>query len=261
MHRNFFITALVLPVLMTACDKGPLDLNGATQVAVKFSTNSPSASASISPALFASSPTGKMVLTGTNGTLTITNISLIVSELELECDGDEDRAITPACIEFDAPPSFVELPLGTGAVEVTEKPIPSGTYTKLDFEVENLEVEENDDQTKRQQVADLLTSIHQTYPDFPEKASMVVEGDFNGTPFRVYFNAEIEMEMDLVPALTVSDTIASRSLSVNVLPTLWFKKADGTVADLSRYDYATNGQLIEFELEIEKGFKKVEFEH
>lgn len=268
MHKRFLFTALALPLLVAACDKGLVDPDGSSsKVSVKFGMNGPSASASKSSALFSTSSVGGLVIEGSNGTLTVTNVSFIVSELELEAhDGACDGIDKAGCPDFEAPPSFVRLPLGTGAVEVTSKPVPAGTYTELEFEVESLEVDEDDDQTKRQQVLDLLASIRQTYADFPENASMVVEGTFLATgtteaiPFRVYFDAEIEVEMDLVPALTISDTGASRSLLVDVQPALWFKKPHGTVMDLSQFDYAKTGALIEFEVEMDKGFTKIEFD-
>jgi hypothetical protein len=193
------------------------------------------------------------------------SVGLVVAELELECDGDDDSAGAAACAEFEAPPAFVQLPLTTGAVDVASAPIPNGTYTELEFEVEDLEADHGSE-AERKQVADLLASIRATYGDFPDEASMVVEGSFTpagsttAAPFRAYFDAEIEVKMGLQPPLTISESGASRALVVDVQPALWFRRANGTVLDLSQLDFAKTGRLIEFELEMGKGFSKVDLD-
>lgn len=271
MHHKHLLTALAVPLFLTACGDGT-GPSAAALVAVRFGTPSPSTAPSSSVirssvARYSSLAVAEgLVVEGTNGRLTITNVSFIVSELELECGDDDESTTAPACAEFEAPPTFVQLPLSSGAVDAASAAIPVGTYTELEFEVENLETDEDDDTAKRQQITDLLASIRATHPDFPDKASMVVEGTFTptgaaeSTQFRAYFDAEIEVEMRLDPALTISDAGASRALTVDVQPALWFERADGTVMDLSALDFARTGAVIEFELEMDKGFRKVEFD-
>ena len=88
---------------------------------------------------------------------------------------------------------------------------------------------------------------------------MVVVGTFTPTggvepiSFTTYFRAEIEVEFDLVPALEVTDE-ASRSIVIELNPSMWFSRADGTVWDLSESDFATTQELIRFDLEIDDGF-------
>ena len=137
-------------------------------------------------------------LSGSNGELGLTTIAFIVSELELDCD-DDGR--TGPCADFEAPPAFVVLPLGTGTVDVTSRAIPAGTYDELEFEVEDLDVDDEDGPTKRVQIEALVAEIRSIYPDFPAEASMVVESAFTPTdgdarPFRVYFDAEVEVEIE-----------------------------------------------------------------
>jgi len=73
-----------------------------------------------------------------------------------------------------------------------------------------------------------------------------------GTPvaFETYFDADIEVEMDLLPVLTIADGVASRDLTILLQPAAWFLRADGTVWDLK----ALEGELIDFDLEIDDGF-------
>lgn len=218
------------------------------RVAVRFAT---------SPAARSATTADELVISGSNGTLSIGDIRFIVSEFELKraedfCVGEEDD---DDCEEIEGGPFLVDLPLGSGAVTLTTDQVPAGTYTELEFEVENLDEDEDDDAREQQLIQSLYAQIRSTYPNFPREASMVVRGTFTPTggsaqPFVVYFDAEIEIEKDLNPPLTVP---GSAVLTVNVNPALWFRR--GTqVLNLA----ALNGRRIEFEAEIDDGFEKVE---
>ena len=269
MHLKQTLTlgTLAFPFIFGAC--GDATAPGTrSQVAVRFGQSAAGASvvssiASLSQQGSSAAGAATLTVTGSNGTLNISNVSFIVSEVELDCAGDDD--VGPSCADFKAAPTFVKLPFGTGVVNAATGGIPSGVYTELEFEVENLEVDADDDATERAQIAALRTLIRAAHPDFPDKASMIVEGTFTPTgstqaiPFRTYFDAEIEIEMGLTPPLTVLDAVASRALSVDVQPARWLKRADGTVLDLSRLDYVRTGALVRFELEIKQGFRSVEY--
>jgi hypothetical protein len=244
---------LVLPFLLAACGVGGAP--GTAQVTVAFGVDAASASGSLATAQAGNT----LELSGSNGVLELTTVAFIVSELELDCD-DDGR--TGPCADFEAPPAFVVLPLGSGTVDVTSRAIPAGIYDELEFEVEDLDVDDDDGPAKRAQIEALLAEIRDAYPGFPAEASMVVEGAFTPTdgdarPFRVFFDAEVEVEMDLEPRLIVdADGTGSRSLVVDVQPARWFERANGTVRDLSQFE----GELIELEVEIEDGFIDVEFD-
>lgn len=78
-------------------------------------------------------------------------------------------------------------------------------------------------------------------------------------PFTVFLKCEIEVEMALDPNLTIADDgTANRTLTVDIRPDLWFQNADGSVKPLPEWDWETTQQLLEFELEMEEGFVKVE---
>lgn len=255
--------AVVMSLLLAACGDAT-GLGGRSAVAVRFGSSAAQTGVSAALSSVQAQAADELVLRGTNGTLRITNVSFIVAELELECE--RTISVVTACAKFEAPPSFVKLPLGTGAVTVANTDVPAGAYTELEFEIENLEADSDDSASERAQIATLLTTIRALHPDFPAKASMVVEGSFTptgatqATPFRTYFNAEIEVEMDLRPAFEVSSSAASRTLSVDVQPQLWFARGDGTVVDLSRLDYSRTRLLVEFEFEMDRGFRTVKFD-
>lgn len=74
-----------------------------------------------------------------------------------------------------------------------------------------------------------------------------------GRFFQVYFEAEIEVELAFSPPLVIDG--GARSVVVELLPHVWFKRPDGTVLDLSRFDFAATGRIVEFELEMAKGIE------
>jgi hypothetical protein len=269
-----YLLPLLTCVLMLACGSDDATAPGAnesaTGVAIKFGIGGTSTSASLMrPRIGVSAQTAggtsdSLVIDGTNGTLVIKDVSFVVSEFELkrsavDCDSvtDED-----ACEKFTAPPAFVDLPLGGGGATAVSQPVEAGTYSELKFEVENIEMDEDDSAEARRQIDSLFASIRGRFADWPRKASMVVEGTFTPTggapvPFRTYFEAEIEVEKEFEPAITLGEADSNRSLSVVIEPGAWFKRADGRVVDLSALDYAKTGELVEFELEMESGFKGV----
>ena len=207
-----------------------------------------------------SASNGELVITGTNGTLSITNISFIVNGFELEAQ--DDACATPGddgCEEFEAPPSFVRLSLGDGNVVVVSQAVPPGTFTELEFEVENLDMDEDDEDTGA-----ITSAVRAAFPNWPNKASMVVVGTFTPTgstqalPFTVFFDAEIEIEKDLVPPLVVDQQ--NETVTVQLDPSVWFRRFDGTVMDLSAFDFVRTGIVLEFEAELEDGFQKIEFD-
>jgi hypothetical protein len=249
---------------------------GANSVALNFQVAGPSASpapgsgagALTGPARVAGPP---LVLVGTNGTLSIEEIRIVVSEVEIEaasgsCLGADDSSddVGDGCEEFDTGPRFLDLPLDGAPIEVATDVLPSGTYDELEFEIEDLEDDE-DDSVEGALIAAVRAQILAVVPDWPNEASALVTGSFTPTggssvDFRVFLKAEIEIEMELVPNLVVEGGVASRALTVDIDTDIWFTSANGSVLDLSQYDYDATGQLLEFDVEMEDGFTKVEVE-
>jgi hypothetical protein len=251
---------------LTACDEGA-GPEGQTPVAVAFSANGTTTTSALRSASAMRSPWGVQSVTvaGTNGTLVIDELRIIVAEFELDRVDDDACANDDAtCEDFEAPPAFVNVPLDGGdAVAVTAAVTPN-TYDELEFEIEDLEDDE-DDPVKAQQIEDLMAEILAEFPDWPRQASMLAVGTFtptDGEPvaFRVYFEAEVEIELDLSPPVTVTDDGSGASFTINIDPALWFTGGDGTVMNLAELDFDRTGAVVEFEVEIENGFSEVEFE-
>ncbi|HEU4457070.1 MAG TPA: hypothetical protein VFR81_28635 [Longimicrobium sp.] len=263
MDRKTWLFPATLLLALAACDGSTTGADGGS-VAVRFAT-SPAARASLAPSAAAApgfshaGTSDVLAITGSNGTLRIEDIRLIVSELELEqaegsCAGEDDGG--DDCEEFESGPFLVDLPLSGGAVTLATDRIAPGSYDELDFEVENLESDDDDDTGERQAIQALLAQLRGVYPGFPSRASMVAHGTFTpagsttAQPFTVYFNAEIEVEMDLSPPVTVPGTTA---LTVEINPALWFR--DGAqVVNLAALD----GRTIEFHSQLRDGIEEVD---
>ena len=252
LSRTISLVAAVVAsaLLLGACDStGSADQESSVQVGFATSYTASGASGAA-----AKSSHDSLEITGSNGTLKVTDVRLIVSEIELE--GDADSA------EFEAGPTFLDLPLDTTDVApVATSRIPPGSYDEFEFEVEDVDIEENDDD--EEELQDLGEEIRGTFPDWPEDASMVVVGTFTpdgGSPqdFTTYFEAEIEVEREMEPAFEVGGDGPARRLTVRLDPTRWFSKNDGTAWDLSQSDYASTEELIEFEAEFENGVTEIE---
>lgn len=251
----FPVLALVASAfLLWACDSaGPSTEGSEVQVGFGTSYSASSGTASTSSGA-AKSSHDPLVISGSNGTLRVTDIRLIASEVELE--GEADSA------DFEADPTFLDLPLDTTDVApVAADQVPQDTYNEFKFEVEDVDVDENEDD--EQQLQDLRETIRENFPNWPEGASMVVEGSFtpdggSSQSFTAYFEAEIEVEREMNVPLEVTGDGFSRSLTVKLDPTQWFSNADGTVHDLSKLDYSSTEELIEFEAEFEDGVTEIE---
>jgi hypothetical protein len=266
---------LVAALALTAAGCGlGTDVEGPANVSLNFRVRGlepvPAAAAAPGgPALVAGPP---MAIDGTNGSLTINEIRLIVDEVELHLaddscdddgfDGSGSDDFDDDCDEFEAPPRFVDLPLDGEPIEAVRATIPPGTYDEIEFEIEDLD--DDDDGERAAAIAGLRAEIVTEIPDWPRKASALVTGSFTPTgadpiDFRVFLEAEIEVEMDLVPSLVVGDDgSASRSLTVDVRPDHWFVRADGSVLPLHLFDHSITGDLLEIEVEMENGFTEIE---
>ena len=266
-------TAAALALTAAACGDatGP---EGTTAIA--FRTASGAASASVGPGdislSHSSNPDAPTLdVDGTNGQLSIASVHFILAEFELERadeaeDCDDDAAPEEACEEFEAPMGFLELPLtGEDAVAV-QQPVAAGSYDELEFEIEDLE--EDEDGEDGAEIQQLLTEVRERFPGWPEKGSLRVHGTFTpkddqgslladqARDFTVYFGAEVEVEKEFETPVEITEQ--NNAMTVSVDPRMWFEVGDGTVVDLSQYDFDQDaGQPVpEFEVEAENGLSE-----
>lgn len=267
--RTALLTLLAVASL-GACDDG-LGVDGPGNVAVAFATTDASTASSAPAAAPSASPLRQVTLEGSNGTLVLDEVYMIVDEVELDTmdddcdDGDQDDGSDDdgiSCSDFEVGPRLVALPLDGAPVTAFEAPVAPGRYDELEFEIEHLD-DDDDDQARNEALrAEILAMI----ADWPDKASIYVVGTFQangGDPvaFRTFVDAEIEIELDLSPPLVVGDDgLGDHELVVDVRPDLWFSDGQGGVVDLTAWDYDDTGLILELEIEIEDGFVEVEFD-
>jgi hypothetical protein len=235
---------LAMLPLLWACEDatGPEDTG---QVTVRFAAMTAAGMSAQLPATFASmAPTAQAVPIDLGNGTVIDDIRLILSEVELE--GPDNACLTGedhGCEEIEVGPFLVSLLADDAGTEV-EAEIPAGTYDELEFEVEDLEWDDDDDGSKQAVMADLLTQMQSAYEGFPSDASMVVHGTCaTGGEFTVYFAAEIEVEKEFATPFVVP---GDQSILVHLDPSMWFMSG-GQPMDLC----GMNGQTVDLEAEFE----------
>lgn len=261
--RKWIAVALV-GLVAAACDDGT-GLGGGAQVSVEFATQ-----ASTSSSLLGFGQVARSVdVEGSNGVLTLDTVHVIVNEFELErvedledCDSTSAGGDDDFCEEFESGPSLLNLPLDGGTSTAVMADIPEGEYDEIEFEIEDLEDDE-DDPVEAAEIEELRTEILAQFPNWPRKGSMRLVGTFTPTggdpvPFTVYVEAEIEIELEFATPFVVTADDVSRTITVELRPSDWFLLGNGSVLDLSQYDYDTTGMVPEFDVEIENGFEGAE---
>lgn len=259
MRRITTSLALVTAVAVAACGD-TTGFEGGGTIGIRFAT----ASSSAAQDLMSSS----LDLDGTNGTLSLDDVRLIIREFEVDRVDDQCGDDAPDvegrddehddCEKFRAPPSFISLPLeGDGAL-VVEQAVPPGVYDELELEIEEIDEDEHGGSLRDAQARELMVAVRRQFPEWPREASLRVAGTFTPTdgeprPFIAYFDAEIELEMALNPPLVIGEG-DDPIVTVDVDPRLWFLTGSGGVRDLSAFDFATTGRVAELEIEVEKGF-------
>lgn len=266
--------ALTLLAGVAACGDGVTgpQANGQAPVSIAFSASAlPAGASGFAASRADAAAENTLVIAGSNGVLTITDLRLVVAEFELDrvvddCGGLPTDSVAENddddCEKFEAGPSFVDVPLAGGTAVAVTQQVPADRYDELEFEVEDLDDDE-EDSAEAALIAALRTQIRAEFPEWPREASMLVEGTFAPTdaepiPFRAFFEAEIEVELELSPPLDLTRA-APATVTVTIDPGAWFARPDGTVLDLSQLDFARTGRVLEFEVEMEQGFRTVEF--
>lgn len=208
---------------------------------------------------FAASPgtesgeAGDLVITGFNGTLTLTDVRIVVDDFELKRENDiaECSAIprTDLCADLEIAPAIVDLPLTAGVTVVGDDMVPAGEYEEIEFDVVNL----------RGSASALLAQARALpgYADWPEEASIAARGTFTDAqsgevrPFTVYFDLSAAVELEFRMTIAHNGT---GTMTVHVDPVTWLT-FQGAVVDLSAIDFASTGEVASAEFSFQSGLE------
>jgi len=225
MFRNRQLAAtLVFATALAACDSaGPASQNPA--VSLSIATRGTAVAASAGGPQLSGSPVE--YTDGTN-TLVINSVEMVVKEMELkrsefnsQCDS---TASHDQCEELESGPFLLDLPLSAGATSVITVDVLPGTYDEFEFKVHK----PSDDAENAAFLA--------AHPDF-DGVSIRVTGTWNGAAFSYTTDVTAEQELELVPALVVTDAGTS-DFTLYIDIGTWFRASDNSLIDPSS---ANNG--------------------
>ena len=212
-------------------------------------------------------PAASSTVSGDNGTLRIDEVLMVVGKFKLEgapdaCLEADDEDELDDCESFEAEPFLLDLALDGSAVTVVHEQVASGSFSELEFEVEDIEMDDDDDDPD--ELSDLEAILRSRVSDWPDGASMFVQGVFTPTggdprPFRVFVDAEVEVEMAFDEPIVVGEDNRVE-ITIVLDPARWFREGDGQVLDLSAFDFDDDEELLELEVKLKDGFTEVEVE-
>lgn len=265
------IAFLVLAVAACSSSTGPGE-TGSVSIAFR-AVDGGDASASLTPrSPSVSLSSVPVVVEGSNGTLTIDEVWLIVDELKLEatqgaCDEgeevvDDDESDAggaegdESCGKFEASPHLLSLLLDVSGEE--EEVAASGTVAAAQFNHLKFEVKApRDDAALQEQLATQFAG------QWPDDAAGLIVGSFSDgqgtTSFQAFFGGEVRVELEIEGGVATS-TDAVPHVVVLLDPAAWFTNPDGTATNLALFDWETTQQVFDLEVKLLDGFTKIEVE-
>lgn len=206
---------LLIIVLLTAtisCDTSDSNPNEVQQISVKIKIDT----SSNSNAKDLASPTIAQTVDS------LTEVKLLVEELELESTTDEDS------LDFEVDDFIVNLPLDGSEFALASANVPSGVYEEFEMEIEY------DDDTN----VDDPDFINNSGDD-DDGYSVVIKGFYNGEEFMYRSEEDFELELEFNPPFEVNEN--SSSITININPAGWFKDSSGN--DLDPNEPANHEQI------------------
>lgn len=146
--------------------------------------------------------------------VSLTRVRLLVEEMELE-------SVLEDSADFEIGPVVVDLELSGQPTQVGDGAVPVGVYDELEFEVDQLE--DDDDYDASDPVfADFLGTDY----------SIIIEGSYDTSAFTLNIDQDFEQEKELLPPLTIDSATTSANITLAIDLESWFLDSDGvTVLD------------------------------
>ncbi len=226
-----YIGLCVSVMLLSACSSQPASVGLSTRVGA-----SRGAAAALGQT--------RQRLEVSNG-ITVERVRLAVRKLELKQEGDDgleddtneggtadDRSGDDS--ERRMGPFLVDLAseaLDGQVIRLRDVQVETGTYDKIEFEVEKVSITEAGEDAGLKEMAQL-------------EASVVIDGSIDGQPFRFVSGLSVEQERE---ARFVVRPEEGQNVTINIDPRAWFTGADGR-----RLDPREDG----FRSEIENSIKR-----
>lgn len=208
-HLPLLTTAVIA---LTACAGDTTSPTARRAVQLSFASRGQAASSFAMPNSMASSDPSNIVI-GAN-TLVITKAQVVLRDIKLErvdapacADSGGNSSGDDGCEEVNVGPMIVDLPVGAGVSAPVTAAVPAGTYSEVEFKLHKLGDRPGD--------AALLAAN----PTL-DKASIRVEGTYNGTAFVFTTDQSVKQELDFVPPIVV--TTATTSITIKVDLSTWF---------------------------------------
>ncbi|HEX6589100.1 MAG TPA: hypothetical protein VF039_08760 [Longimicrobiales bacterium] len=246
--RNILTLALAGFALAACDDISGSDFDGAPGATLSFAVAPATSTANT---IWQGSRQAGVILTDAAGrTLEVTQLQVVMEDVELERQFDDDCNDVDACEKFEIGPVLIDLPVNGGVITPFDVPIPSDTYDELELEIDDA----SDDSTSAQFFTD--------HPTWPQDASIRIVGTFDANdgagpqPFDVYLEIEAEIERELVPPLVITDSAQTVNVTVEVDVAAWFQDAFGLI---DPRELATNDDMVDaLEDRIEETFDAFE---
>jgi len=200
------MTVVVMTTVFTACDTSQTNIDEFGQGAILMKVNVESANAKVQSSLSSQGNVG--ISDGTNEII-ITEVKFFLEEFEL--DGANNH---PDFELEDLNDFIVTLPLDGSPLFITQAEIPAGFYDEFEMEI-----------------AKPASDVQTTDLDFRDETgnySVVVKGLYNGEEFTFRSSEDFEINVDLDPALEISETSQS-TLVININVADWFTGDNGLI--------------------------------
>ncbi len=139
------------------------------------------------------------------------------SDSDSTTSNPDSSASNGACQELHTGPVLVDLPLTENAVTSITALVPRGTYREIEFRIHKL-----GDDTPEERA---LASQH---PEF-DRASIRVEGTFNGAPFVFVSEENEDRELEFQPPIVIDE--GNENVTIRLDVSRWFRTGSGGVID------------------------------